>query len=220
MNLLARLATATVGGAAVLAMGAPAAAHEDPQHEGFNAVLRAPHHDKLATDETWPDCETVRDRLEGDADRLITDGHDVWVFYIPDGTFDTEGAVARIEFRDPDGTINVADMPGGAYESWIGPGDAETHLAIAIPAGWTLADGEFAVAGSEHMVEVKRTCPDAASQATDGGGGSGLPVTGAQVGGMLILGGGLLAAGIAMSAVKRRRDLWDLLGDDAHHPLP
>lgn len=36
----------------------------------------------------------------------------------------------------------------------------------------------------------------------------GLPVTGAQVGGMVVLGGGLIAAGIAMLAV-RRRDLPD-----------
>lgn len=39
-------------------------------------------------------------------------------------------------------------------------------------------------------------------------GDNGLPVTGAQVGGMVVLGGGLVAAGIAMAAV-RRRDLSD-----------
>jgi LPXTG-motif cell wall-anchored protein len=38
-----------------------------------------------------------------------------------------------------------------------------------------------------------------------------LPVTGAQVGGLLLLGGGLLAGGIAMIAVRRRRNLADLL---------
>lgn len=215
MNSLARFATVTAGGLAVLALGGPAAAHEEPQHEEFNTVLHDPHHDKPATgDETWPDCDTVRDRLGGDADLLIKDGHDVWVFYIPDGTFDTAGAVAQVEFRDPEGSVHAVTVPGGEYEFWIGAEGAETHLAIALPAGWTLADGEFAVTGSEHMVEVERTCPDGAEQATAD---HGLPVTGAQVGGMLILGGGLLAAGIAMSAVKRRRDLWDLLGEDAHH---
>jgi LPXTG-motif cell wall-anchored protein len=43
-------------------------------------------------------------------------------------------------------------------------------------------------------------------------GRGGLPVTGAQVGGMAVLGAGLLAAGIALLAVRRRRDLSDLLG--------
>ena len=38
-----------------------------------------------------------------------------------------------------------------------------------------------------------------------------LPVTGAQFGGLLILGGGLLAAGLAMVAVRRRRNISDIL---------
>jgi hypothetical protein len=39
----------------------------------------------------------------------------------------------------------------------------------------------------------------------------GLPVTGVGIGGMLVFGGGLLAAGIAMLAVRRRRNLSDVL---------
>jgi LPXTG-motif cell wall-anchored protein len=38
-----------------------------------------------------------------------------------------------------------------------------------------------------------------------------LPVTGAQVGGLLLLAGGLLAAGVAMIAVRRRRSINDIL---------
>jgi hypothetical protein len=40
--------------------------------------------------------------------------------------------------------------------------------------------------------------------------GPGLVVTGAQVGGMVVLGTGLLAAGVAMMAVRRRRAISDL----------
>ena len=39
----------------------------------------------------------------------------------------------------------------------------------------------------------------------------GLPVTGGQLGGMALLGGGLLTAGLAMLAVRRRRNLSHLL---------
>ncbi|HLU32726.1 MAG TPA: LPXTG cell wall anchor domain-containing protein [Natronosporangium sp.] len=51
--------------------------------------------------------------------------------------------------------------------------------------------------------------PPPGEQPPEPDGRKGLPVTGAQVGGMVVLGGGLIAAGIAMVAV-RRRDLSDL----------
>ena len=249
------------GAGAGLALAAPAHAHEMPA-PGFNAVLHDPHHDKVATDETWPDCDTVAGSLGADADALITDGHDTWVFYIPEGTFDTSGAIASLRFEDIAGDPRLVDVPGdGTYRHWIA-GDTG-RLAVAVPAGWTLADGDFAVMGSPYRVEVKRTCPDGSPGApgatpspsgedggdgmadpagedpddpageapTDdgdgatgggqaGGEGGGLAVTGAQVGGMVILGVGLLAAGIAMSAVKRRRDLGRLLSTaDTAAPL-
>jgi hypothetical protein len=46
-----------------------------------------------------------------------------------------------------------------------------------------------------------------------GPGGPKLVVTGAQVGGMVVLGTGLLAAGVAMMAVRRRRAIADLFDD-------
>ena len=43
----------------------------------------------------------------------------------------------------------------------------------------------------------------------DGDGDGGLPVTGAAVGGVIVLGLGLVAGGIALMAVRRRRDVFE-----------
>jgi hypothetical protein len=256
-----RLGTAAAGVLVGVAFGPavtlPAYAHDVPAPE-FNGVLHGPHHDKVASDETWPDCDTVAESLGDDADSLIKDGYDTWVFYVPEGEFDVSGAIAHLRFDDTAGEPWSVPVPGdGSHGRWLA-GD-RARLAVAVPAGWTLTDGDFAVVNSPHRVEVKRTCPDRSAgnpgpspatpdgrttgddtiendgensrrheQPDDQAAGddatvdddqaeererSGLAVTGAQVGGMLILGVGLLAAGIAMSAVKRRRDLSRLLDE-------
>jgi LPXTG-motif cell wall-anchored protein len=220
---LARLATiaatAAAGGAVALVVGGPASAQEDAD---YNRDLHGPHNDRMAVAERWPACGTVRADLGDEADRLIKDGQDVWVFYIPEGWFDTTGSVAKIYFTgsgiDPPPVTVPEDPEDTAYQHWVGPETMPNMLAVSVPAGWTLSHARFNVVNSEDLVEVKRTCPDGADETptpepSGEGGALDLPVTGAQVGGMVILGGGLLAAGIAMTAVKRRRDLSDLLGD-------
>lgn len=222
-NSLARLAltaaTAAAGGAVALAIAGPAAAQEDP---GYNRDLDPLHHDRLSVAERWPACDQVRADLGEGADGLIQEGHDVWVFYIPEGWFDTTGSVAKIYFTGSGIDLPPVTVPEDtayrSYRYWIGPSAMPDLLAVSVPAGWTLSHASFSVVNSERPVEVKRTCPDGADETpspepSGEGGALDLPVTGAQVGGMVILGGGLLAAGIAMTAVKRRRDLSDLLGD-------
>jgi LPXTG-motif cell wall-anchored protein len=64
---------------------------------------------------------------------------------------------------------------------------------------------------SETPSESGSSTPGATSSAP-GGGGGGLPVTGTAIGGIVVVGVGLVAAGVALLAVRRRReiDLTDL----------
>jgi LPXTG-motif cell wall-anchored protein len=54
--------------------------------------------------------------------------------------------------------------------------------------------------------------PPSGTSSAPGGGGGGLPVTGTALGGLVVLGVGLVAAGVALLSVRRRReiDLTDL----------
>jgi LPXTG-motif cell wall-anchored protein len=119
-------------------------------------------------------------------------------------------------------------------------GGSDKHAYVFTDAGWTLTAGEAIVTGDvgKHpQFVLSHTCADTGSStppsnppsdggsspsdggSTPGGGsssgggsdtGGGLPITGTAVGGMVVVGIGLLAAGVALMAVRRRRDLSDL----------
>ena len=114
------------------------------------------------------------------------------------------------------------------------------HAYVFAPAGWLLVTATAEVERGSRLI-LRHACagepaapptpgatpspspgatptptPSVAPTATPGtpppaGAGPGLVVTGAQVGGMVVLGTGLLAAGVAMMAVRRRRAVSDLL---------
>jgi LPXTG-motif cell wall-anchored protein len=129
---------------------------------------------------------------------------------------------------------------GSGWSGYIdnaGSSGADKHAYVFTDAGWTLTGGTAMVTGDTGVhpqFVLSHTCAGTPSEespsptpsesestpsngsSTPGGGGSttggggGLPVTGSAVGGIVVVGIGLLAAGVALMAVRRRRDLSDL----------
>jgi LPXTG-motif cell wall-anchored protein len=83
--------------------------------------------------------------------------------------------------------------------------------ATPTPSGSPTPSETPSVTPSETPSESGSSTPGATSSAP-GGGGGGLPVTGTAIGGIVVVGVGLVAAGVALLAVRRRReiDLTDL----------
>lgn len=150
-NTATRLAATAAGGLLAIGIAGPAAAHDTPA-EGFNAVLHGPHHDRLVGDEGWPDCRTVSSDAGDAADELVKPGFDVWVFNATSHTFDPNpaGDLAQIRFTDGTGDEVAIAVPSGAgnptgFAWWIGPNANPNKLAVSVPQGWTLRDGDFLV---------------------------------------------------------------------------
>ena len=224
-NLLARVAAAAAGGALALAAASPALAQADQvtvdlRQSGVTAG-------DPEFDLGFGACEEVPEQ-GGD--------QDVWVFVWPGNAVDELVSLALNFDTDGDGvadtTLTEADatrtLDSGTLKVWV-----------TTPAGWTLVDGTSEVLGTlpRDQFNLTHSCagqpgdgngkptPSPTPEPTPGngddgngnGGGNGgedeeptLPVTGAQVGGLVVLGAGLLAAGVAMLAVRRRRGLPDL----------
>lgn len=168
-NRVIRVAAIVAGGVVTMGVAAPAVAHETPA-AGFNAVLHGAHHDRVATDGGWPDCANVVGDAGDAADELVKPGFDVWVFNAQSHSFDPApaGELAKLRFTDPDGGEVVVTVPGGAgnpsgFAWWVGPAANPNKLAVSVPQGWTLADGDFLVQqgpGGPLRVVVTHTCPD------------------------------------------------------------
>jgi LPXTG-motif cell wall-anchored protein len=219
-DLLGRVAAGVAGVGLALALAAPAAAEEEPVSLGLDdayaGTIAADHPQRCAegTDETDPH---MADLGEGEAGwQLRVGGGEInrmTVIFAPEGADSDEGA----EFIGTRG-----DDAGDADNPVI---FSETGVYVFAPADWVLVTASAEVVGGDDLV-VAYTCAPAPDEgATDDGtddgdtgdaagegGEGGLPVTGAQVGGMLVIGFGLLSAGFAMTAVRRRQDLSHLLG--------
>jgi hypothetical protein len=141
---------------------------------------------------------------------------------VPDGD-PTEQVVISGEVADP--ASPVVFHPAGPFVP---------HAYVFAPAGWLLVTATAEVERGSRLI-LRHACagqPAATPPPTPGatptpttetaaptatpstpppGAAPGLVVTGAQVGGMVVLGAGLLAAGVAMMAVRRRRAVSDLL---------
>ncbi len=207
---------ASAAGVLAIAGATSAQAHDTPTPP-YDAVLQNSHHNKLATDFT-DGCKDV-----DDAGIDHAQNEDVWVFNTPSDEFDPAIGV-KAQFRRLDNTVVTELIPGSSFDNGFGNSPSHTHLAwIVLPAGWTLVDAEGKTKGDQTRFVVTHTCPGTAttrpptpgdSQSSGGGGGGGggsLPVTGVAVGTMAVLGVGLLAAGVALLMVRRRRDVSDLI---------
>lgn len=158
-------------------------------------------------------------------------------FSTPDGA-----VTVTIDQVDPPGSSDPVEGWRGAHITAAGQSGMFIHAWLITPEGWTLEDAEADVTGDasgpggkdpffnlSHVclgdeepgngngTPTPTTTPTTTTTPGDGNGGGGdepeLPVTGMQVGGLALLGAGLLAGGIAMMAVRRRRSLASLLDE-------
>jgi LPXTG-motif cell wall-anchored protein len=151
---------------------------------------------------------------------------DVWVFVLPGNQDATGDFVSVTAVFGANGTLTIPD-DGGAIVT-----DKGTSKAwITTPAGWTLTGATAVITGTADKFNLTHTCPagggsdetptpvpsEPASSSTPtpgesvsgtpgaGAGGGGLPVTGAATLTTGLLGAALVAGGIALLAVRRRK---------------
>lgn len=222
-DLLGRVAAGVAGVGLALALAAPAAAEEQQVSldEADAGTVAADHRQRCAegTDETDP---RMADLGENEAGWHLqaSDGEieSITVLFAADGGDADEEHVeitgTRGEETDPPGSP-VIFAESGAYVF------ASAKLVLVTASAQVTDGGDLVVAYTcaptpdEDVTDDGATGDGATGDAADAGGEGGeggLPVTGAQVGGMLVIGFGLLSAGFAMTAVRRRRDIADLLG--------
>ena len=220
--LLGRLAAGAAGVCLAVGFAVPAAAVEEPVSveldEAYAGTVAADHPQRCAegTDETDP---RMADLGEDDAG---------WHLRVSDGEIDTlevifapagEASAERAEYSGSRG--DNSEEPDSPVVF------GETGAYVFAPTDWVLVTASADVTADGDLVVAYTCVPapdpdatddggtgDASGDGGDGGDGGegGLPVTGAQVGGMLVIGFGLLSAGFAMTAVRRRQDLSHLLG--------
>jgi LPXTG-motif cell wall-anchored protein len=230
-RLLTRLAAAGAGGALALAMATPAFAVGTP--EGFNQADDLPI---TADDGEFENCEDTRW-----AELNQPEDHDGWHFVAGEaGSFKSIKLTFQMDPEDDTSTVSREGFvepgdPGDFIFQDSGP-NLNHHATIFTPAGWLLTDAEAELSGAEFFV-LSSTCagvpgPDPTPTPTptpttppseeeeedpredpkeEDEDPDELPVTGAQLGGLLVLAGGLLAAGVAMLFVRRRQSLANLL---------
>jgi LPXTG-motif cell wall-anchored protein len=221
LALLARVAAGLAGAGLALTLAAPAAATEEAPPVELDSAYQ-----QTAADEHPQRCAEGTEETDPHVDGVAA-GEAGWYFTVSGGEID----ILEVRFA-PGG-----DEDGGYEELSGSRGDDDPdnpvifHDAgayVVSPLEWVLVTASATVTGGEApTLVVAHTCvvapeDDAGSSAAAGpeddqaaggdvGDRRGLPVTGAQVGGLVVLGCGLLSAGFAMTAVRRRRNLSHLL---------
>jgi LPXTG-motif cell wall-anchored protein len=161
---------------------------------------------------------------------------DVWVFVLP-GSHDKVGDFVSVTaVFGANGSLTIP-ADGGAIVT-----DKGTSKAwITTPAGWTLTGASAVVTGTAEKFNLTHTCPAggggetptptpsgsgspstpaspsaSASGASGGGSGGGnLPVTGAATMTTAVVGSALVVGGVALLAVRRRREAPAFAADDS-----
>jgi LPXTG-motif cell wall-anchored protein len=220
-DIRSRVAAGVVGVVWAMALASPASADDDPivlDLASADANTGAADHPQRCGDGTAQTDRHMADRAHGDAG---------WRFKVPDGEIRSLTAV----FAPADPTGEDKEITGARGE--VEPGGpvrfhdtgayvfVERHRrlvsAVAVTTGGDTLVVAYACAGAAPDDSDEETVDGSVDGSVDGddpttptgaeNGRRGLPVTGAQVGGMLVLGFGLLSAGFAMTAVRRRRDV-------------
>lgn len=231
-NLLTRLAAVAAGGTLALAAAAPALGSTG------DFTLQPSHQNSLAGDHSQ-ECgdERMANRAENeDGWHIVAAGGtfvSLTVVFAPGGD-----AADTDDHEIITGAPDDPDSPIEFHEA----GPNLPHAYVFVPAGWLLVTATAEVEGGQQLV-VSHTCAGQSQDGDEGdngdngdegdngeggdngqagGGGdeagagpdSGLPVTGMQVGVLVIAGIGLLAAGIGtMLLVRRGRSAKDLIGE-------
>jgi LPXTG-motif cell wall-anchored protein len=218
---LTRVAAALAGGALALMAASPALADDTIPINDGNVPTTAEDHESHQ-------CDDQFDPLG------LGDDEDGWHFVVGGNKNFTS---LTLTFESPaDGTVTVvinSTDPNNPSENadpfwagYIGSPD-DSHAWVITEAGWTLVDGEADVdeAPEQPQFQLSHTCPGTPppdkspsptpsvtpSEPMESTPPGDLPKTGAPLGALLVLASGLVAAGIAMLAVRRRRNLSDLL---------
>lgn len=222
-RILTRLAAAGAGGALALAAASPALA--------LDTDVDFKQKDDLpitADDPEFRDCDDDRFSDMGDDE-------DGWHFVAPGGSFLGISVTFQTDPADDQATETFSgepEDPGDFIFQSVGD-DADQHADIFTPAGWILVEATAQAIGTPGHFVLSGTCDGDSTPPEKGNGEEEedprdeeedpvedpkededpeeLPVTGAQLGGLLVLAGGLLAAGVAMLFVRRRQNLANLL---------
>jgi hypothetical protein len=222
-TLVARLAAAAAGGALAFAAAAPALADSHTT----TVDIQASQVPTTAGDFDEQACDGPFEELG--------ENQDGWHFILTQYDGDLADLAMSIDFVDAaDAPVHVDADPA----DFVRTGGA-VHLWLATDAGLTLvaaqATGPTDGFGDNPQFNLSHTCagvpgngetpppggetpppgengetPPPGENGEKPGDEGGLPVTGMQVGGLVVLGSGLLAAGVAMLAVRRRRGLTEL----------
>lgn len=224
-TLASRLAVLAAGATMVLGAGGLALAQPgqaQPTEQATEVPLKEDHTNVTADEFETHECDGPFEDLD--------ENEDGWHFVLTQFDGGTDDVEFVLQFEDTEGepveiTENATEVTGGV-----------AHLWLVTPAGWTLVDGVAVVSppgsvGNNPQFNLSHTCPGmpetptptptpttpptatataqppTASPGFPPGEGGGLPTTGNHVAALAVLGVGLLGAGIASLAVRRRRGL-------------
>ena len=231
-RLLTRLAAAGAGGALALAVAGPGLAAVELKFKQDDALPISAAEGSLVADE----LDDSEEFLDCSDDRFndLAENEDGWHFVAPNNSFTSITVVFQTDPDDVTETETFTGTPGDPGEFAFqdaGPHD-NMHADIFTPAGWLLAEasakgagegvGFFVLSGTcagvpdepengEEEEDPREEEEDPVEDPKEEEDPDELPVTGAQVGGLLVLAVGLLAAGGAMLFVRRRQNLANLL---------
>lgn len=229
-TLVARLTAAAAGGILAMAAVAPAFAQDtttvdiNPDHvgatagdfspqecdgpfkevgegeDGWHFVLTSYTGDLMGLTMSidFEDAAGGTVHVDADADDFVKTGSTVHLWLIADAGLTLVGATATGPAGDigDNSQFNLSHTcPGTPGNGGTPPPDDKTPP----PDDKTPPPGENG-----------ETPPPGENGEGGENGDGGLPVTGMRLGGLLVLGSGLLAAGVAMVAVRRRKDLGEL----------
>lgn len=237
-RILTRLAAAAAGGTLALAVASPALAEVETVPDETNFAVYGPGQENgpldIAESDGDPECDDQK-KIETGGEGPWTehgfkvtedtgsDGPSYTVEVVDEGLetsklhLKTGREYTSYVFDDPvtEASGLTGINPGGQIAAlshiWI-CFDPDGEPAPPSPTADPTASPSGPPEETQPPEETSSPSPsDEPGQGGEEGDDEGLPVTGVGLGGLLLLAGGLIAGGVALLAVKRRRDMSELL---------